>query len=38
MGKGVEELVNKTNAYTQRQQRLLASETELAEAQNDLTK
>lgn len=38
VGKGVDELVDKTNAYTQRQQRLLASETELAEAQNDLTK
>ena len=38
VGKGVDELVDKTNAYTQRQERLLASETELAEAQNDLTK
>jgi phage-related minor tail protein len=38
VGKGVDELVDKTNVYTQRQQRLLASETELAEAQNDLTK
>jgi phage-related minor tail protein len=38
VGKGVDELVDKTNAYTQRQAALLASQTELAEAQNDLTK
>ncbi|MDO7875551.1 phage tail tape measure protein [Hymenobacter sp. ASUV-10] len=38
VGKGVDEMVDKTNVYTQRQERLLASQTELAEAQNDLTK
>jgi hypothetical protein len=38
VGKGVDELVDKTNVYTQRQERLLASQTELAEAQNELTK
>jgi hypothetical protein len=38
VGKGVDELVDKTNVYTQRQERLLASQTELAEAQNALTK
>jgi hypothetical protein len=38
VGKSVDELVDKTNVYTQRQERLLASQTELAEAQNALTK
>ena len=38
VGKGVDELVDKTNVYTQRQERLLASQTDLAEAQNALTK
>lgn len=38
VGKGVDELVDKTNAYTQRQSALLDSQTELAAAQNDLTK
>jgi hypothetical protein len=38
VGKGVDELVDKTNVYTQRQERLLTSQTELAEAQNALTK
>ena len=38
VGKGIDELVDKTNAYTRRQQALLASQTELAEAQNALTK
>ena len=38
VGKGVDELVDKTNAYTQRQRALLDSQTELAEAQNELTK
>jgi hypothetical protein len=38
VGKSVDELVDKTNVYTQRQQRLLASQTELAAAQNELTK
>lgn len=38
VGKGVDELVDKTNAYTQRQSALLDSQTELAEAQNELTK
>jgi hypothetical protein len=38
VGKGVDELVDKTNAYTQRQAALLDSQTELAEAQNELTK
>ncbi|TPG71972.1 phage tail tape measure protein [Hymenobacter nivis] len=38
VGKGVDELVDKTNVYTQRQERLLNSQTELAEAQNELTK
>jgi phage-related minor tail protein len=38
VGKGVDELVDKTNAYTQRQAALLDSQTELAEVQNDLTK
>jgi phage-related minor tail protein len=38
VGKGVDELVDKTNAYTQRQSALLESQTELAAAQNDLTK
>ncbi|MDO7877676.1 hypothetical protein Q5H93_23255 [Hymenobacter sp. ASUV-10] len=38
VGKGVDEMVDKTNAYTQRQERLLVSQTELAEAQNELTK
>ena len=38
VGKGVDELVDKTNVYTQRQAALLDSQTELAAAQNDLTK
>jgi phage-related minor tail protein len=38
VGKGVDELVDKTNAYTQRQAALLDSNDELAQAQNDLTK
>ncbi|MVN77755.1 hypothetical protein GO988_15585 [Hymenobacter sp. HMF4947] len=38
VGKGVDDLVDKTNVYTQRQERLLNSQTELAEAQNELTK
>jgi len=38
VGKSVDELVDKTNVYTQRQQRLLDSNRELGEAQNALTK
>jgi len=38
VGKGVDEVVDKTNAYTQRQAALLESNQELAEAQNALTK
>jgi hypothetical protein len=38
VGKGVDECVDKTNAYTQRQAALLESNQELAEAQNMLTK
>jgi hypothetical protein len=38
VGKGVDEVVDKTNVYTQRQAALLESNQELAEAQNALTK
>jgi len=38
VGKSVDELVDKTNVYTQRQERLLASHTALGDAQNALTK
>jgi phage-related minor tail protein len=38
VGKGVDDVVDKTNVYTQRQAALLESNQELAEAQNALTK
>jgi hypothetical protein len=38
VGTSVDDLVDKTNVYTQRQQSLLASQKELATSQNDLTK